>query len=128
MADNMFVRDLTVDAGEFEVRAADDGDGLSIAGWITRFGEPTVIEDWLGSYTEEIKRGAFAKTIGERGAAKVKMQLNHGHDQLFGALPIGVWTELVEKPKGLWGEGRIHDNWHTIPIRAAIESGALDGM
>ena len=68
------------------------------------------------------------KTLAERGPSKVKMQFNHGHDPAFGALPIGVWTDLREDRKGLWGEGRIHDTWHTIPIRAAIESGALDGM
>jgi len=82
----------------------------------------------MGQYVEEIKRGAFAKTIAERGPAKIKMQFNHGHDAAFGALPIGVWTELREDRKGLFGVGRIHDTWHTAPIRAAIESGALDGM
>lgn len=122
------VRDLSTDVGEFEFRAASDGDGLTISGYIARFNEPTVIEDWLGHYTEEIKRGAFTRTIAERGPSRIKMQFNHGHDPAFGALPIGVWTDLREDRKGLFGEGRIHDTWHTAPIRAAIESGALDGM
>lgn len=128
MSDNIHVRDLAAPLGEFEFRAAPDGDGLSVAGYITRFGEPTVIEDWLGNYTEEIKRGAFTQTLIERGAPRVKMQFNHGNDAAFGALPVGVWTDLREDRKGLFGEGRIHDTWHTLPIRAAIESGALDGM
>lgn len=117
-----------LDGEGIQVRAAEDGDGLSLSGYIARFGEVTQIEDWLGTYTEEIKRGAFTRTLAERGPAKIKMQFNHGHDPAFGALPIGVWTDLREDRKGLWGEGRIHDTWHTIPIRAAIESGALDGM
>lgn len=117
-----------LDGDEIQVRASDDGDGLTLSGYIARFGEVTEINDWLGSYTEELKRGAFARTLAERGPAKIKMQFNHGHDPAFGALPIGVWTDLREDRKGLWGEGRIHDTWHTIPIRAAIESGALDGM
>jgi uncharacterized protein len=121
-------RSVGIDLGEFEIRSGEPGDGLSIAGYIARFGESTEITDWLGTYTEEIRRGAFARTLAERGPAKVKMQFNHGHDSTFGALPIGVWTDLREDRKGLWGEGRIHDNWHTIPIRHAIESGALDGM
>lgn len=128
MADQVYERQIDADLGEFEFRAAPDGDGLTLAGYIARFAEPTAIDDWAGTYTEEIKRGAFARTIAERGPAKIKMQFNHGHDSAFGALPIGVWTELREDRKGLWGEGRIHDNWHTIPIRHAIESGALDGM
>lgn len=113
--------------GDFEFRAADDGDGLSISGWITRFGEPTIISDWLGEYVEEIDRKAFDRTLVERGPSKVKMQFDHGHS-VFGTLPIGVWQTIRAERKGLWGEGRIHDNWHTIPIRAAIESQALDGM
>ena len=126
--DQVHERTLSVDLSEFEFRAADDGDGLTVSGYIAKFGERTVIQDWLGEYTEEIKRGAFAKTLAERGPGKVKMQFNHGHDPAFGALPIGVWTDLREDRKGLYGEGRIHDTWHTIPIRAAIESGALDGQ
>lgn len=117
-----------LDGDEIQVRAAEDGDGLTLSGYIARFGEVTEIDDWLGSYTEEIKRGAFTRTLAERGPARIKMQFNHGHDPAFGALPIGVWTDLREDRKGLWGEGRIHDTWHTIPIRAAVESGALDGM
>ena len=130
MADQIHERQWAwnADGDGLEVRAADDGDGLTISGYIARFGIPVEISDWMGDYTEEIKRGAFATTLAERGPAKVKMQFNHGHDATFGALPIGVWTELREDRKGLWGEGRVHDNWHTIPIRHAIESGALDGM
>ena len=128
MADLVHERTLAVDLSEFEFRAADDGDGLTVSGYIAKFGTRTVIQDWLGEYTEEIQRGAFAKTLAERGPSKVKMQFNHGHDPAFGALPIGVWTDLREDRKGLFGEGRIHDTWHTIPIRAAIESGALDGQ
>lgn len=128
VAEFVHERALSAELGEFEFRAAPDGDGLSVSGYIAKFGERTTISDWLGDYTEEIRRGAFTKTLAERGPSKVKMQFNHGHDPAFGALPIGVWTDLREDRKGLWGEGRIHDTWHTIPIRAAIESGALDGM
>jgi len=113
--------------GDFEFRSAEDGDGLTIAGWITRFNEPTVISDWLGEYVEEIDPRAFDRTLSERGPAKVKMQFDHGNS-VFGTLPIGVWNTIRPERRGLWGEGRIHDNWHTIPIRAAIESQALDGM
>lgn len=127
MADRMHDRQVTTDDG-WEIRAGEPGDGLTIAGYIARFNEPTTISDFLGDYTERIAPGAFARTLAERGPAKVKMQYNHGHDTAFGSLPIGVWTSLRETRQGLWGEGRIHDNWHTLPIRAAIESGALSGM
>jgi HK97 family phage prohead protease len=121
-------RQLSADFGEFEFRAAGDDDGLTLSGYIAKFGERTLIEDWLGEYTEEIKRGAFAETLSLRGAGKIKMQFNHGHDSAIGARPIGVWTDLREDRKGLWGEGRLHNDWLTAPVRAAIESGSLDGM
>lgn len=127
MADRTHDRMVGTDDG-WEVRAAPDGDGLTIAGYVAKFNERTNISDFLGDYVEQIKPGAFTRTLAERGAGKVKMQFNHGHDATFGTLPIGVWTSLREDRKGLWAEGRIHDNWHTLPIRAAIESGALDGM
>lgn len=128
MADQVFERQLEADLGEFEFRADQSGDGLSVSGYIARFNQPTEIQDFLGRYVEQIKPGAFARSIAERGPAKVRMQFNHGHDPAFGQLPIGVWTSLREDRRGLFGEGRILDTWHTIPIRAAIESGALDGM
>ena len=126
MADRTHDRMVGTDDG-WEVRAAPDGDGLTIAGYAAKFNERTPISDFLGDYFEQIKPGAFTRTLADR-AGKVKMQFNHGHDATFGTLPIGVWTSLREDRKGLWAEGRIHDNWHTLPIRAAIESGALDGM
>lgn len=130
MGDNIHVRAMTFNVGGdgIELRAAEDGDGLTLAGYIARFGQPTTIVDFLGEYTEELRPGAFTRTIAERGPGKVKMQLDHGHDALFGNLPVGVWTNLREDRKGLWGEGRILDTWHTIPLRAAIEAGAVDGM
>ena len=125
---NIHTRAATFDLADFEVRAADDGDGLTIAGYIARFGQPTLIRDFMGEYTEELRPGSFTRTIAERGPGKVKMQLDHGSDAMFGNLPIGVWTDLREDGKGLYGEGRILDTWHTIPVRAAIEAGAIDGM
>lgn len=128
MADRTHDRQVDIDVDGWEIRSAADGDGLTIAGYVARFNDPTNISDFLGDYVEQIAPGAFARTLAERGAAKIKMQFNHGHDSTFGQLPIGVWTSLREDKRGLWGEGRIHDNWHTLPIRAAIESGALSGM
>lgn len=128
MAELIHARSVLLETEDFEFRLAEDGDGLTVSGYIARFNEPTQISDFLGEYTEEIAPGAFARTIAERGPAKIRMQYDHGHDSLFGSLPIGVWTSLREDKRGLFGTGRILDDWRTIPIRAAIEAGALDGM
>lgn len=103
-------------------------DGRTIEGYIAVFDTPVEITDWLGTYTETISRGAFARTLNNGGPARVRMQFDHGYDALFGGLPIGVWEDLHENERGLWGRGRVHDTWHTVPIRAAIESGALRGQ
>lgn len=130
MSTDLFVRELNPDLARFEFRSEDESDGLSLSGWITRFGEETEITDQAGHYLESIKFGAFTRTITERGPAKVKMMYNHGKpgNNAIGDIPIGVWTRLEERREGLWGEGRILDAWHTIPVRAAIEAGAIDGM
>ncbi len=103
-------------------------DGLTFEGYITVFNEDEVIRDWVGEYTEAVAPGAFKRTLEQRGPDRVRMQFDHGYDQLFGGLPIGTWQDIHEDAHGLWGEGRIHDTWHTIPIRAAIESGAVRGQ
>lgn len=121
-------REINLDLDDFEFRASEDGDGLSLSGYIARFNQRTDIEDWLGAYTEEIKRGAFAATLQARGPGKIKMQFNHGNDPAVGAAPIGVWTDLREDSKGLWGEGRLLDTWNAAPVRAGIEAGAIAGM
>ena len=112
----------------FECRSDPTGDGLTIAGYIARFNEPTEITDFLGNYVEQISPGAFRQTLRERGTGGVKMQYNHGSDPRYGTLPIGVWTSLKEDRYGLWGEGRMRDTPDVLSIRAAIEMGAIDGM
>lgn len=111
-----------------QLRMGAAGDGLDISGYIARFGEQATISDYLGEYVEQIRPGAFARTLVEVGAANVKMQFEHGRDPQYGALGIGVWTSLREDRFGLFGEGRLHDSYQTIPLRVAIDSGSLDGM
>jgi len=111
-----------------EFRAESASDGLTIEGYGAVFNQPTRIADWLGEYTETIAPGAFLRTLGARGPERIKMQYDHGHDQLFGGLPIGVWEAMREDRHGLFVRGRVLDTWHTVPIRAAIEAGAVSGM
>lgn len=122
MTDRVHVR-----FAEFRAEAS-TGDGLTIEGYGAVFGQPTRISDFLGEYTETIDRGAFRRTLAERGAGKVRMQFDHGHDSLFGNLPIGTWDTMREDRHGLYVRGRMLDTWHTVPIRAAIEAGAVSGM
>ena len=54
------------DLGEFEFRADPSGDGLTLSGYIAKFGEKSVIQDWLGEYVEEIKREGRRRLAAER--------------------------------------------------------------
>lgn len=102
-------------------------DGLTLEGYAAVFDQPARVSNILeGNFTEIIKRGAFAKAV--RQNPKPIMQFDHGLDTLIGALPIGVITSMREDDKGLFVSARIHDNWHTIPVRDAIKSGAIQGM
>jgi HK97 family phage major capsid protein/HK97 family phage prohead protease len=113
-----------------EFRAADasaesGGDGRTMEGYAAVFDTPTEINSWEGKFTEEIARGAFKKTLGER---KPVLQFDHGHDARTGTIPIGAFQELREDDEGLYCQARLFDNPVVEPIRQAIEGGAITGM
>jgi uncharacterized protein len=78
-----------------DVRFA-DGDEGTFTGYAARFNE-------VNSYAEQIKPGAFKKTLKEQ--AKLggpAMFWNHNSDE-----PIGRWTELHEDEQGLHVTGKL---------------------
>lgn len=77
-----------------EVRAADDGAGIS--GYASHFLS-------VDSYGTAVKRGAFRKTIKERGD-KTKVLWNHNTDYV-----IGRPTQLREDATGLYFDARISE-------------------
>ena len=55
-------------ARELEVRQESEGSGpVTFGGYAILWDEETEIRDWLGSFIEVFVKGAFAKTIAERG-------------------------------------------------------------
>jgi uncharacterized protein len=106
-------------------RKAEDGDGLTIAGYASTFSDPYAINDWRGSYDEQILRGAFRETLGKR---KPKMMYNHGAGGPMEGLPVGQWTRIREDKKGLYLEGKLFEAPETTLLRAAVEAGEVDSM
>jgi uncharacterized protein len=100
-------------------------DGNTLVGYAAVFNERTVINDWDGTYAEQIAPGAFRKTLRERTPV---LQFDHGFHPLVGSIPIGSIDTLQEDERGLYVEATLHDNWMVQPVRDAIESGAIDGM
>jgi len=110
----------------FELRDGDgEGDGLTLDGYAAVFGQPTLIDSWEGQFYEQIRKGAFRKSLRERTPV---MQFDHGRHPLVGSIPIGRIDELAEDDHGLLVRGRISDNWLMEPVRDAIRDGAVDGM
>lgn len=68
--------------------------------------------------------GAFAKSLQQYPAGKVKMLLQHDRTQ-----PIGVWTELKEDSQGLYAKGRLLlGTTAGRDVHEFMKAGALDGL
>lgn len=109
-----------------EFRASDEpSDGRTLEGYAATFGSPTLIDSWEGIFEEEIARGAFRRSLGERTPV---LQFDHGRDMRTGSVPIGAIEDLREDSQGLFVRARMFDNPVVEPIRQAIEGGAIAGM
>lgn len=104
---------------------ADTGDGLTMTGYAAVFNAPTRIDSWEGTFDEQIRAGAFKKTIRERTPV---IQFDHGAHPMIGSIPIGSISDLREDDQGLYIESRLSDNWLIAPIRDAIANGSINGM
>lgn len=98
-------------------------DGRTVTGVAVPFGTPAVVNDGYGSYQEEFRRGAFARTIAERGN-RVKVLAQHNRQ----AMPIGRATLLREDSTGLYAELRISATAAGDEALELIRDGALDGL
>lgn len=123
-------------ATALEMRAVTDENGETtgyrLAGMASVTDEPYEMADWLGSYTEVIRSGAFAKTLAEK--ADVRLLLNHdglplartksGTLTLTEIMPDGTGTQ-----SGLWCEADLDPASPLVQqIRSAMTRGDLDQM
>ena len=99
------------------------GDGRTVVGIAVPFDAPTSIRDASGSYMEVFRRGAFAKTIRERGD-RVKFLAQHDRR----AMPLGRATLLREDGAGLYAEFRVSQTRDGDDALALIRDGALDAL
>lgn len=71
-----------------------------------------------------IAPGAFKESLGQRGAAGVKLLFQHDANQ-----PIGIWTELREDARGLYAQGQLmQDVARAREVASLMRAGALDGL
>jgi HK97 family phage prohead protease len=97
-------------------RARVDGDGV-FSGYASLFDRVDLSKD-------VVLRGAFARSIRERGAGGVRMLYQHDPAQ-----PIGVWLEMREDERGLFVRGRLAPGVaRAREVLTLMRDGALDGL
>ena len=114
---------LKTETRMFTVAPSADTDERLIAGWACRFGQLDQIDDGFDSFMERWMRGAFARSIAERGH-KVRALWSHDHRRF----PIGTIVGLEERAEGLWIEIKIPDTPTGDELLALVRSGAIDGF
>ena len=71
-----------------------------------------------------VMRGAFAKSLEERGSKGIRMLFQHDP-----AEPIGVWREIREDLRGLFVRGQLlPDVARAREVLSLMREGALDGL
>jgi len=89
----------------------------SFAGYASLFGRVDLGKDL-------VERGAFARSLKERGTGGIRMLYQHDPAQ-----PIGTWTEIREDTRGLFVRGRLaRDVARGREVLSLMRQGALDGL
>jgi len=119
-------RDIGTCVRSFDFDVQPSGDGRTLEGYVAVFNASARIADRSGDFDEEIKPGAFDRSLRTRGFPI--MQWDHGKDPRVGTVPIGVYDTFERDGKGYRVRGRLLDNPVVEPVRQAIAAGAIRGM
>lgn len=104
-------------SGDLEIRGAE---GRTLWGVMCPFDSPASIRDAQGSYMETFQRGAFSRSINNRGD-RIPAYAKHQHHNL----PIGVVRDLTESDKGLIGEMYVSKTRDGDEILELVRDGAM---
>lgn len=113
-------------AGRIELREkAGASNTLLFTGYASVTEAPYEMEDWLGTYTEVVSRGAFGKTLAEN--PDVMFLINHGGTPLARTKPGTL--RISEDSTGLATEADLDVRSHLVSdLQVAMERGDLDEM
>jgi hypothetical protein len=104
---------------KFDIKAMDDSseEKGEFSGYGSIFGNKDLGND-------VVVEGAFAKSIGRKGAKAVKMLYQHKADE-----PIGVFDEIIEDQRGLKVKGRLAmGTQRGREVYELMKMGAIDGL
>lgn len=96
---------------------------LSDDGTFTGYGS---VSGNVDTYGERVLPGAFAASLAKhkREGTNVLMLWQHNPHE-----PIGIWEDLAEDAKGLWGKGRlVLEVQKAREIHALMKQGAIGGL
>ena len=117
MSEEIEFKDETMDV-KFDIKAmSDDAEKGEFSGYGSIFGNKDLGND-------VVVEGAFAKSIGKKGARAVKMLYQHRADE-----PIGVFDEIIEDARGLKVKGRLAmGTQRGREVYELMKMGAIDGL
>lgn len=93
------------------------GDEGTFEGYASTFGV-------LDQGGDIVVKGAYAKTLADRGPRGIKLLFDHNP-----SCPIGLWEELREDDTGLFGRGRLLlEVEKGREVHTLIRAGAIDGL
>lgn len=98
-------------------------DGRTVFGLVVPYGVSATVSDGGRPYVERFERGAFARSIAERGS-KVKLLVNHDKR----SLPIGRAVSLREDSAGLVGEFKISKTPDGDAALELVRDGVVDSF
>lgn len=108
------------------------GDGRTVEAYAAVFDRAVPIRDHQGEYEEVIARGAFRKTLAERGT-NFGVFYNHARDLYGGpsdtfSIPIGVPIEVKEDARGLVTVTRYNKTPLADQVLESIRNGDIRGQ
>ncbi|MFW6091627.1 MAG: HK97 family phage prohead protease, partial [Actinomycetota bacterium] len=104
--------------------APEDGRLATLEVDFSRFGTWYEIDSfWEGRFLEQIERGAFRKTIAERGD-QVKILFNHGFDMYVNDKVLGVPEVLEERKDSPHMEAGLLDTSYNRDLLPGLRAGA----
>lgn len=117
--DNVEIR--TFDAAICEMRASEDGDGMTFGGYAWRYMEPSLPLP----FTERIAPGAFTRTLKSKN--DIRAYVNHDDTRLLGSTRAKT-LRIEDRAEGGWVEIDLPNTTDGNDIRELVARGDIQGM
>jgi HK97 family phage prohead protease len=108
---------------EFEMRAVEDGKGMTFEGYASVFNSPS--EPIGGKFTEYVAPGAFKRSLSTR--SDVKLLWNHDTGQVLGSTRSGT-LKLIEDGRGLKAIATLPDTQLGRDTAVLLKRGDVSNM